>query len=88
MFFAELGKVPTEKEYGALKNTPPFLSNRWINKNLGGWHIATSLIQKEHPDLWELIHKPAEPEPKPETKAKPVPKPRPKPVVKRVKTDE
>jgi hypothetical protein len=84
MFFASLGRVPSEKEYGELKNTPPFLSSKWIRQNLGGWSIAIKTLRKEYPDLWELIHKPAEPK----AKAKPVLKPKAKPAVKRVKNDE
>jgi len=88
MFFSELGRIPTQKEYGTLTNRPPFLTNRWINKNLNGWSIMVGILKKEHPELWELIHKPAERAPEPKPKAKPVLKSRAKPVVKRVKNDE
>lgn len=70
MFFAELGRIPTRKEYSKLPNRPRTATVKEIDRIAGSWNGLITMIRKEQPELWELANK--EPEfkiekPKPPT---------------------
>jgi hypothetical protein len=57
MFLAEIGKVPTQKEYGVHPQRPRMITLKEINRIAGSWHRALMLIENEQPELWELANK-------------------------------
>lgn len=63
MFFAEIGEIPRPREYEKLPNRPFGARLREINRVVGSWQSLLTKMEKDHPDLWDLIHKPAEKEP-------------------------
>jgi len=56
MFFAELGYLPSRRDYQRLPNRPKFLNVKEIDKVLGSWAKLLSILEKEQSDLWDLIH--------------------------------
>jgi len=60
MFFAELGYIPSQKEYSNMPNKPDTKTVKEINRIAGSWNGLLTMIQREQKDLWELIHKPKE----------------------------
>ena len=60
MFFAEKGFIPSPKEYDRMPDRPRASTLREINRILGSWHTLLTRMEKDHPDLWAIIHKPAE----------------------------
>ena len=60
MFFAEKGFIPSPKEYDRMPDRPKASTLREINRILGSWHTLLTRMEKDHPDLWAIIHKPAE----------------------------
>ena len=60
MFFAEKGSIPSPREYERMPDRPRSLRLRQINRILGSWHTLLSRMEKDEPDLWAIIHKPAE----------------------------
>ena len=84
MFFLELGKIPTEREYKKLRKVPLRLST--INSMYRKYNNMLEYVKNAQPDLWkeiENLNKPKVVEPKvvkpdPEVTPKPAPKPKPK----------
>ena len=60
MFFAEVGRIPKPKEYERMTERPRSATLREINRILGSWNTLIKKMEKEYPDIWTLIHKPAE----------------------------
>ena len=60
MYFAEKGFIPSPREYERMSDRPRASNLREINRILGSWHTLLNRMEKDHPDLWEIIHKPAE----------------------------
>ena len=60
MFFAEKGFIPSPREYDRMPDRPKASTLREINRILGSWHTLLTRMEKDHPDLWAIIHKPAE----------------------------
>jgi len=91
LFFAELGRVPTRKEYSQMKDFPPSCTVKEIDRITGSWNSLLVMIEREVPDVWDLIHNPkVEEKPKVTPKAT-VKKTPPKPKAKTataVKTGE
>lgn len=69
-YFAQLGFVPTEQAYVRASNRPFGIKSKEINKWAGGWNNLLSLIEENHPDLWNQ----AQPQTKAKAKAKPATK--------------
>ena len=59
MFFAEKGFIPSPREYDRMPDRPRASTLREINRILGSWHTLLTRKEKDHPDLWAIIHKPA-----------------------------
>ena len=60
MFFAEKGFIPSPRDYERMPDRPRAITLRQVNRILGSWHTLLNRMEKAHPDLWEIIHKPAE----------------------------
>ena len=60
MFLAEKGFIPSPRDYERLPDLPRELRLKHINRILGSWQTLLSRMEKDHPDLWAIIHKPAE----------------------------
>ena len=60
MFFAEKGFIPSPREYDRMPDRPRASTLREINRILGSQHTLLTRMEKDHPDLWAIIHKPAE----------------------------
>lgn len=60
MFFAEKGFIPSPREYERLPDRPRACTLKEINRIIGSWHTLLNKMEKDHPDLWAIIHKPAE----------------------------
>ena len=58
LFFAELGSVPTKKEYSKMNNFPASCTTKEIDRIAGSWNSLLSIIERELPEIWDLIHKP------------------------------
>ena len=56
MFFAELGYVPSRKEYSTLTNRPKFMNVKEVDRICGSWPKMLAILEKEQSELWELIH--------------------------------
>ena len=56
IFFAEIGYIPTRKEYSQMKNRPKFLTVKEIDRICKSWTHMLAMPDKETKDLWELIH--------------------------------
>tara|TARA_B100001741_G_C16349881_1_gene503547 strand:+ start:465 stop:782 length:318 start_codon:yes stop_codon:yes gene_type:complete len=61
MYFAELGYIPTRREYSRARNRPKFLNVKEVDRICGSWPKMLSILEKEQPEIWELIHKAPEP---------------------------
>ena len=61
MFFAELGYVPGRKEYSLMRNRPKFLNVKEVDRICSSWPKMLAMLEKEQPEIWELIHKAPEP---------------------------
>tara|TARA_E500000178_G_scaffold341241_1_gene384912 strand:+ start:1615 stop:1932 length:318 start_codon:yes stop_codon:yes gene_type:complete len=61
MYFAELGHIPTRTEYSRLRDRPKFLNVKEVDRICGSWPKMLSILEKEQPEIWELIHKAPEP---------------------------
>ena len=62
MFFAELGYIPSRRDYMRLNNRPKFLNVKEVDRICGSWPRMLGMLEKEQPEIWELIHKAPEPE--------------------------
>jgi len=62
MFFAELGRIPSRKEYSKLPNRPRTSTVKEIDRIAGSWNGLITMIRREQPELWELANKAPEPE--------------------------
>ena len=88
MYFLELGKIPTFKEYTRAKDRPLKLSA--IKNVFRTYDVAVKTVRKLRPDVIEELEKPVAPKvaPKAAPKAAPnaapkvAPKPAPKPAPK------
>ena len=60
MFLAEKGFIPSPRDYERLPDRPRELRLKHINRILGSWQTLLSRMEKDHPDLCSIIHKPAE----------------------------
>jgi len=60
MFFAEKGSIPSPREYERMPDRPRSSNLREINRIIGSWHTLLNRMEKDQPDLWAIIHKPAE----------------------------
>jgi len=60
MFFAELGFIPGRKEYSFMSNRPKHITVKEIDRIAGSWSSAITMIQREHRELWDMIHTPVE----------------------------
>ena len=60
MFFAEKGSIPSPREYERMPDRPRASTLKEINRIIGSWHTLLNRMEKDHPDLWAIIHKPAE----------------------------
>ena len=60
MFLAEKGFIPSPRDYERLPDRPRELRLKHINRILGSWQTLLSRMEKDHPDLWAIMHKPAE----------------------------
>ena len=60
MFLAEKGFIPSPRDYERLPDRARELRLKHINRILGSWQTLLSRMEKDHPDLWAIIHKPAE----------------------------
>jgi hypothetical protein len=84
LFFAELGQVPSRRDYSHMNNFPPSCTVKEIDRIAGSWNSLLVMIERELPEIWELIHKPkVEEKPKPKvmpkaTVSKVTPKPKAK----------
>lgn len=58
LFFAELGRVPTRKEYSKMNNFPASCTVKEIDRIVGSWNGLLSIMERELPEIWDLIHKP------------------------------
>ena len=56
IFFAEIGYIPTRKEYSQMKHRPKFLTVKEIDRICKSWTHMLLMLEKETKDLWELIH--------------------------------
>ncbi|MEK9895969.1 MAG: hypothetical protein VW518_06020 [Burkholderiaceae bacterium] len=66
LFFAELGQVPSRRDYSRMTNFPASCTVKEIDRIAGSWNSMLSMIERELPEVWELIHKPkVEEKPKP-----------------------
>jgi len=61
MFFAELGYIPSRRDYMRLSNRPKFLNVKEVDRICGSWPRMLGMLEKEQPEIWELIHKAPEP---------------------------
>jgi len=61
MFFAELGYIPSRRDYMRLSNRPKFLNAKEVDRICGSWPRMLGMLEKEQPEIWELIHKAPEP---------------------------
>ena len=61
MFFAELGHIPSRRDYSRLRNRPKFLNIKEVDRICGSWPKMLSMLEKDQPEIWELIHKAPEP---------------------------
>ena len=61
MYFAELGYIPSRRDYMRLTNRPKFLNVKEVDRICGSWPKMLSILEKEQPEIWELIHKAPEP---------------------------
>ena len=59
MFFAEKGSIPSPREYERMQDRPRASTLKEINRIIGSWHTLLNRMEKDHPDLWAIIHKPA-----------------------------
>ena len=57
MFFSELGEIPDRKDYSKMPNRPKFLDAKEVDKVFGTWTRMLTMLEKEHPKLWELANK-------------------------------
>ena len=63
MFFAEIGEIPSRRDYARHPNRPKVMTVKEIDRIAGSWFRALTIIEKELPEIWELIHsKPSKPE--------------------------
>ena len=60
MFFAEKGSIPSPREYERMPDRPRASTLKEINRIIGSWHSLLTRMEKDHPDLWAIIHKTAE----------------------------
>lgn len=58
LFFAELGRVPSRREYAHMNNFPASCTVKEIDRVAGSWNSLLHMMEKEVPDVWDLIHKP------------------------------
>ena len=61
MFFDELGYIPSRRDYMRLSNRPKFLNVKEVDRICGSWPRMLGMLEKEQPEIWELIHKAPEP---------------------------
>ena len=59
MFLAEKGFIPSPRDYERLPDRPRASTLKEINRIIGSWHTLLNRMEKDHPDLWAIIHKPA-----------------------------
>lgn len=57
MYFAELGYLPNRTEYSKLYGRPAFVTVKEIDKVCSSWTKMLAMMEKDQPELWELIHK-------------------------------
>ena len=69
MFFAEIGHVPGRREYSLMRDRPRFLNVKEVDRICGSWPKMLAMLEKEQPEIWELIHNAPEPK-KPTLKEK------------------
>ena len=61
MHFAELGYIPSAREYMRSRTRPKFHGIKEVTRICGSWPKMLSILEKEQPEIWELIHKAPEP---------------------------
>lgn len=86
LYFAEKGKVLTQKEYIAANDAPVKFNK--VREILRSYSRGLELIQSQEPELWDLANNPV---PKPEVKVeapKPPPVQRPKIEVPKVEVSK